>query len=82
MTPYINSFAHGQNGRHFADDVFKRIFLSEYIWTNFQQNFIEICFLGSYWQCASNADPFQRSVYAALGVGWGVGVGGELKQMN
>ena len=27
----INSFAPGQNDRHFADDIFKRIFLNENI---------------------------------------------------
>ena len=26
---FINSFPHGQNGRHFADDIFRGIFLSE-----------------------------------------------------
>ena len=30
----INSSPPGQNGRHFADDMFKRIFLNENIWTS------------------------------------------------
>ena len=30
--PSINSSPHGQNGRHFADDIFRRIFLNENIW--------------------------------------------------
>ena len=29
---WFNSSPHGQNGRHFADDMFKRIFLNENIW--------------------------------------------------
>ena len=28
----VNSYPPGQNGRHFADDIFKRIFLNEKVW--------------------------------------------------
>ena len=29
---YVNSSSPGQNGRHFAEDIFKRIFLNEKVW--------------------------------------------------
>ena len=33
-TPHkrINTLRPRQNGRYFADDIFKRIFLNEYVW--------------------------------------------------
>ena len=36
-----------QNGRHFADDIFKRIFLNENFPNSNKINFVEICSLWS-----------------------------------
>ena len=80
---WVNSSHPKQNGRHFADDMFLRIFLNENIWI--KKKIIEIHSLGSNWQCISivsdngfarsrwqaiiwtNAYPVHRRIYAVLG---------------
>ena len=52
LNPSGNSSPSGQNGHHFADDMFKRIF-SEWKELNFKYNFTEICSLGPNWQYVS-----------------------------
>ena len=41
----INTLRPIQNGRHFADDIFKRIFLNKYIWIsiNISLKFVPMC---------------------------------------
>ena len=40
VMPAISSYPTGENGRYFADDIFKRIYLNEKT-SNFDQNFTE-----------------------------------------
>ena len=42
----VNSSPPGQNSRHFADDIFKCIFMNE----KFDSNFTAVCSYGSNWQ--------------------------------
>ena len=42
----INTLRPRENGRHFADDILKCIFLNEKVWIFFL-NFTEVCSLGS-----------------------------------
>ena len=76
----LNSSPPGQNGRHFADDVFKRIFLNENIWISNKISLEYVHWGLNYnmsalvqilaWRQAiiwTNADPVHRRVYTALG---------------
>ena len=75
LWPYVvNSSSPGQNGCHFADDIFKRIFLIKRFtfWLKFHRSF----FIGSDNGMAptrrqaiiwTNAGPIQWRIYAALG---------------
>ena len=49
---YVNTLRPRQNDRHFADDVFKCIFLNENIWF-FYYNFTEVSSYGSDWKQVS-----------------------------
>ena len=45
---HINSPPPGQNGSHFTDDIFR--YISDWENLYFDQNFAEVCSLGSNWQ--------------------------------
>ena len=48
--PNLNTSRPRQHGRHFADNIFKCIFLDEWNLLNFWQNVTKMCSLGSNWQ--------------------------------
>ena len=51
---YTSPLTHppGQNGRHFANDIFKCIFVNEFFFY-FDKNFTDVCSQGSNWQSSS-----------------------------
>ena len=50
----VNSSPPGQNGRHFADDTFRCIFVNENL--DFDLSFTEMCSHGSNWQTSISLD--------------------------